>query len=136
MTQEYTRCSGQAYDSSGFGRLYRCTKRAVVERNGKPYCKIHDPEYIKAKTKEKDAKWDREWTERKKGLERKSLIASIFKDIDTEMIEANKDKYREAPRLYEALKEVKLVWLGLDPDRKFPHLEEVINQAIKAVEGK
>lgn len=40
-----------------------------------------------------------------------------------------------SPDLYEALKEVKLVWQGLDPNIKFPHLNEVITQAISKAEG-
>jgi len=35
---------------------YQCTRRAVVERNGKAYCKRHDPEYIKQKVAEREAK--------------------------------------------------------------------------------
>lgn len=41
-----------------------------------------------------------------------------------------------SPDLYEALKEVKLVWPGLDPNIKFPHLNEVIQQALAKAEGK
>lgn len=35
----------------------QCSKKAIVERGGKSYCKIHDPEYIKAKDKERQAKY-------------------------------------------------------------------------------
>ena len=38
-----------------------CVRRATIIVNGEPYCKIHDPAYIKAKEerrqKERDARW-------------------------------------------------------------------------------
>lgn len=30
----------------------KCSRKAIVERDGKAYCKIHDPEYIKRKDEE------------------------------------------------------------------------------------
>lgn len=38
--------------------------------------------------------------------------------------------------LYEALKEVNLVWAGLDPNLRFPHLGEVVTKALAKAEGK
>jgi len=35
---------------------HQCTKKAVVTRDGKRYCKIHDPEYIKKKDIEREAR--------------------------------------------------------------------------------
>jgi hypothetical protein len=35
----------------------QCSKPAVVERNGKWYCKIHDPEYIKTKEAKREAEY-------------------------------------------------------------------------------
>ena len=52
------RCSETVYDSTGFGHFYQCSRSAVVERDGKPYCKIHDPEYIKRKDAERQAKYE------------------------------------------------------------------------------
>lgn len=37
---------------------HQCEKRAVVTRNGKRYCKIHDPEYVKAKGEERTKRWE------------------------------------------------------------------------------
>ena len=56
------RCLGRVYDPVGLGRFYRCSKKAV---DGKPYCKIHDPEYVKAKGAAKQAQWEKEWAEEK-----------------------------------------------------------------------
>lgn len=35
---------------------HQCDKQAVIERAGKAYCKIHDPEYIKQKDEERELK--------------------------------------------------------------------------------
>ncbi len=37
-----------------------CSRKAVVERDGKPYCKIHDPEYRKEKAEERHTKYESE----------------------------------------------------------------------------
>lgn len=55
------RCSQRVFDRT-FG--YQCQKKAVIERDGKPYCKIHDPEYIKAKRDAQQAKFEAEWAEK------------------------------------------------------------------------
>lgn len=50
------RCSANvSRDAWHYGR---CGRNAVVERDGKPYCKIHDPEYIEAKDRKRQAKYE------------------------------------------------------------------------------
>ena len=48
---------------------------------------------------------------------------------------ANAHLIAAAPDMYETLREVKLVWAGLDPNIRFPHLQEVIQQALAKAEG-
>ena len=38
-------------------RSGQCPRKAIVERDGEWYCKIHDPEYIKAKDEERTRKY-------------------------------------------------------------------------------
>lgn len=60
------RCCGRVKPASSiFMRFRQCEKSAVVERNGKHYCKIHDPVFIKQK---QDARYDAEtkWQEQRK----------------------------------------------------------------------
>ena len=58
-------CQTRVYGSRDvFG--YQCKNKPVVERNGKLYCRIHDPIYIEAKRKKREAQWDREWIENQK----------------------------------------------------------------------
>jgi uncharacterized Zn finger protein (UPF0148 family) len=52
---EDKRCSVMIWDSGGWHR-YQCTKHVKVERDGKFYCAIHDPEYIKLKDAKLKAK--------------------------------------------------------------------------------
>ena len=40
----------------GAFQQYQCNKMAVVTRDGKSYCKIHDPEYIKQRDEERSLK--------------------------------------------------------------------------------
>ena len=35
----------------------QCSRQAVIEHDGKHYCKIHDPEYIKVKNEKANAKF-------------------------------------------------------------------------------
>ena len=55
MNEKNERCSAQvSLDSWHYGQ---CSRKATVMRDGKYYCRIHDPEYIKAKDEEREAKY-------------------------------------------------------------------------------
>ncbi len=43
---------------------HQCNNKVVVTRDGKFYCRIHDPEYIKQKDATRRAKWGKEDAER------------------------------------------------------------------------
>ena len=58
------RCQRTIFEGRGVN--YQCTKKPTIERDGKLYCKIHDPEYIKAKQAEWQATFDKERAEREK----------------------------------------------------------------------
>ena len=51
------RCEGMIY-SGNWPR--QCTNKAKVCRDGKWFCTVHDPEYMKKKDKERKDKIDRE----------------------------------------------------------------------------
>lgn len=40
--------------------------KPTVTRDSKLYCRIHDPEYIAEKRRKEQAKWEKEWAEKKK----------------------------------------------------------------------
>lgn len=54
-----TRCSASAWTNGIYGSS-PCSKAAKVERDGKSYCTIHDPERRKAKDAEREERWKRE----------------------------------------------------------------------------
>ena len=60
-----TKCYKTIYSSDIFYSGHQCERKPVVTRDGRPYCKIHDPEYIKIKNAKWQAKWDKKWAERK-----------------------------------------------------------------------
>lgn len=64
MTNELAtaRCQTRVYAGTFHG--HQCHRKPIVTRDGKAYCKIHDPEYIKAKRATREAKWDEGWANR------------------------------------------------------------------------
>ena len=61
-----TSCSATVWQSHGFGRSAPCSRAGSVTRDGKHYCKQHDPEAIAAKTAARRAASDAEYAERKR----------------------------------------------------------------------
>lgn len=41
----------------GLWSSHQCSKKAKVNREGRLYCTIHDPEYIKKKDEKEEEKW-------------------------------------------------------------------------------
>ncbi len=58
MITKDTKCSKSV---CGGWPYYPCSKKAVVEYDGKPYCKIHDPKHIEEKIIKRNARWKSEW---------------------------------------------------------------------------
>ena len=50
------RCEERVSRQGDYWHTYQCSREAVVERNGKWYCKVHDPQYRAQKQKVRDAK--------------------------------------------------------------------------------
>ncbi len=57
-----TQCSKQIY--ANWSR-HPCSRKGIVEREGKFYCKQHDPVRIKDQEEKQNRKWDQEWAEAK-----------------------------------------------------------------------
>lgn len=51
-------CSVEVYESSTW-RFYPCQKPASIKVDDKWYCKIHSPEYIKAKAEKQEQKYQK-----------------------------------------------------------------------------
>ena len=54
-------CRGSVHDDFGVG-FHQCMSKASVTRNGKPYCKRHDPLRVEKRTEARHRKWQQEWT--------------------------------------------------------------------------
>ena len=60
---EKHQCSAKVSDSSGW-HGFPCGINATILYDGKYYCKIHSPEYVKAKRGKANAKWEIEHSKR------------------------------------------------------------------------
>jgi hypothetical protein len=74
--------------NSWTGRHVQCTRPGTVARDGKLYCKQHDPEAVK----ERSAKWDAKYEAERKADEeksrRRSAEASACSSLPTAALEA------------------------------------------------
>jgi len=91
------RCSERvSYDS--WGHTHQCENKAVVVRDGKQYCKIHDPEYIKEKEAKHTAKFNKEWADKKARRELESTAIRACKSINPDnpiaVAESIQDMYK------------------------------------------
>ena len=69
MKQETTvQCSAEVCGEGQWGVFhpYRCSRKATVEREGKQYCKQHDPVAIEAGHKTRSAKREAKWAAEEK----------------------------------------------------------------------
>lgn len=76
-------CSQDVYPKERWGSFhpYKCNKPAVIERDGKWYCKIHDPVYRKSKQKGLTAKWDAKWDAEKKQMRLQSAAPDMYEAL-------------------------------------------------------
>ena len=60
------KCSATVWQSrgAGWGSTVPCSRTGSVIRDGKHYCKQHDPEAVEAKRRARSAAWDAEWAEK------------------------------------------------------------------------
>ena len=74
---EPVKCSERVWHRHAWGDG-PCSRNGVVERNGRWYCKQHDPEVKKARDAERKARWDAEQElERAKRQRRKDAEAAL-----------------------------------------------------------
>ena len=108
------RCTAKVYPKEQWGSFhpYQCNKKGIVERDGKWYCKIHDPEYRQAKVKASLDKMNAQYESGKKD----ALLKAASKDM------------------YEALKAIQFALQGaVDCD---PAYWVKVQNALNKAEGK
>ena len=100
MITKGEQCSKQI-PNDGWGFYYHsCSKKAVVERDGKLYCKIHDPEYIQAKREKANIKWRKKIQE----INVNRIAFEACKEINPEHPELVAQNIKE---MYEIIKYIK-----------------------------
>jgi len=104
---------------------WQCQKRAVVVRDGKPYCKIHDPEYIVRKNAERQAEYEAKTEVRSARWKLELTAVNACKKINPDNPQAVAESIGD---MYEALK----VLLGIVAHNALPS-EAKIRQAEKAL---
>ena len=97
-------CSQRVSDSTGL-YYHQCHKKAVVEREGRLYCKVHNPEYIKEKRRKEQEKYNKEQDERQEEYARHDALEKATEGLTTEELERlTPDLCRAAPKMQAALK--------------------------------
>jgi len=89
----HTKCSLKVNGYGRFGAFHthQCSKNGVVERNGRWYCKIHDPEYIKKKQDKETQKFKEEQKKRRIELYAPELLEVCKMALEKEKV-ISKDK--------------------------------------------
>ena len=128
-------CSREVADSVSL-HYYPCRRKAKVERDGKPYCTIHDPEYIKAKRE----KWNVEWEEKAKCWERSrarsDALDAATKGLTTEELQRlNPNLCKAAPDMYEALRTIVEAHANKEPARAWRIADTLAKQVLAKASG-
>jgi len=136
--QKEEQCSVKIYDRR-MGAC-QCQKKAKVVRDGKPYCTIHDPEYIKRKQEKQNKQWDEERAEKQKIYDRNDAMRAATEGLTTEELQKLNPNLVGASRdMYEALKAARaFLTFAESRDNPLPGATEVKNvleQAIAKAEG-
>lgn len=81
------KCCECAHDNYGVS-FHPCTRNASIVRNGKPYCKQHDPERLAEQNRIRQAKWDAERKARNEEYRRRDAEKAACTGIPTEALES------------------------------------------------
>jgi len=77
----------EANVSDGWARYHKCGVTAKYVRDGKWYCKRHDPVAIKERDKKRDDKFNKMFEESQKKSHRREVEIAYCKEISTEYME-------------------------------------------------
>ena len=82
MDKHVKRCCADVYDINGW-HSHKCDRKASIERNGKFYCKTHDPVAINEKKAKKYEEFNKKLDESIEKKNRQSILEEMAKDIPT-----------------------------------------------------
>jgi len=104
MTTENPQCTKKVFKD---GYHHPCTNPVTIRRDGKSYCRIHDPEYIKERNRKREKRWDAERKESDKGYELEAARNKATAGLTLEQLRAvTPQKIAAIPEICEALKEL------------------------------
>lgn len=137
-------CEEQVSDNAPWPRFHQCTKKAVVIRSHRPgtsyscdkaYCKIHDPEYIEAKRKAQDAKWEKEWATKRAKSKLEATAVEACKKINTDNPQAAAEALTDLYEACNTFQAALTIWL-IDPSKAPNTLTTIFKETIGKVIAK
>jgi len=89
MKEYKHQCVEKVYPNDKYGSFhgYRCTRDGTVERDGKWYCKTHDPKAVEAKANAKNAIWDEKRKQNNLEITRRFAEHKACEGISTKALE-------------------------------------------------
>lgn len=123
--QDFPKCSAYANHDS-WGRGTPCSRHASVTRDGKPYCKQHDPVAIAERRELRDQKWQKKYDAESKQRLREHAAIAAMQGIDNPA--AFMEKVRTA--LAAAQTELREWRQGMHDDREDDDAETLVQYAL------
>lgn len=74
------KCSEHVYHGSGCFSVHQCARNGVVERDGKFYCRQHDPVAVRQREDDRRAKWRGEWATEVAARKEADRLAALHAD--------------------------------------------------------
>ncbi len=87
MSEHTPQCREFVWPRGSFHKT-KCSRKGVVERDGKLYCKQHDPLAIAAKRQAENEKFEMKYAANKEKTRRQRAIINACEGIPTEALEA------------------------------------------------
>ena len=89
IPQEVHKCEGKVHGDyrDVSGRVYPCSRKGTVERDGKWYCWQHDPERVRADKEKREGKWKTEQDIKTRRWKRRGAMTRVCKGVSTADLE-------------------------------------------------
>lgn len=76
-------CSAKTYENHSF---YPCSRKGKIERDGKWYCKQHDPVEVERRAKESELRYQKESNALKESWDRQRAALAAVEGVSTEAL--------------------------------------------------
>ncbi len=134
--EDTARCIEEVMGSGRDMHSYQCGKKRGHGEGGL-YCRIHDPEYVKAKLQARQDVWDKETAESTAKYKLEFTAVKACKEINPDNPQAVAERIVKAVNSYDAMKEALQAIkepAGAWSNDKVTYLENVINHTIELAE--